>query len=139
MLAFVQASSALAQTKLLTQIGEIAPYFRSCWRSPEKPANLAIAMTVGFALRVDGSLIGEAHITHITAGLPEPLRDRYKAAALRMFAMCGPAPVTAGLGRAIAGRQFRMQFIDPGTTKEDPEPWRKTPKTPSSWRRLKDA
>jgi hypothetical protein len=110
---WLAASPAVAAgPQPLERISQIGPWFMSCWRSPfELPVNEITEVTVRFMLKRDGAVFGEPRISYSTPGLPEQVRDTYKAAVFRMLADCAPAPVSEGLGAAVAGRIFFLRVI----------------------------
>lgn len=112
--AFAQGSRGL-----LTRLDEIGPAFQQCWSVPAsldgvKPADV----TVRFALRADGSLLGEPRVTAAN-GLPEgTARTLLVASAIRAIKRCAPLALSAGLGGAIAGRVFTLRFRHSGTIEQ---------------------
>ena len=89
------------------------PALAACWRLPALPAGIqgsAVEITARLSLRRDGSLIGPPRITYATgiAGRDRPTLVR---ATLASLDRCTPAHITAGLGRAIAGRPVALRFV----------------------------
>lgn len=139
-LTFAINSSAIGRGETVKELKAIGPYVAQCWKAPvQKPAGIEVELVVGFALRRDGSVIGEPRITYLSPGLSKPLRDNYLDAVRKMLEACAPIPLSPELGAAIAGRQHRLRLVDDGVQHKDKEPWRQTPKTPSSWKHLRDA
>lgn len=125
--------------RVLTKIPQIGLYFRSCWMPPAgKPPEIAAEITIAFALRHDGSVIGEPRIVYLSPEIPVGLHEAYRLSAFKMLDICTPAPLSPALGAAMAGRQQRLRLIDHGTRQKDTHPWRTIPKTPWSWKRQRD-
>lgn len=80
----------------------------SCWEPP--PGSEGARLSVRFALRRDGALVGPPWITH--AHLPgDDVEDRaFVASVLAGLGACLPVAITGGLGEAIAGRPFTLTF-----------------------------
>ena len=115
--ALVLATPALAQDARApaSRLGDIGPALRACWSPPPRLDGTPPAdVTVRFALRADGSLLGEPRVT-AASGLPEgPARTLLAASAVRAIRRCTPLAMTDGLGRAIAGRVFTLRFLQSG-------------------------
>lgn len=113
LLGLVLAAPAFAETRPLDTYPEVGPYVARCWFPPrDRPKDLRVEITVGFALRRDGTIIGEPWITYSTPSLPGDLQERYKASVLKMLKDCAPIPLSSRLGAAIAGQQYRLRLID---------------------------
>ena len=104
---------------LATQLRDIGPAFRACWTPPPKLDGVPAAdVTVRFALRADGSLLGEPRVT-AASGLPEgPARILLAASAIRAIRKCTPLAISASLGGAIAGRVFTLRFLQSGAVEQ---------------------
>jgi len=96
----------------VSTLGALYRALAACWTAPEGLRKLeGLEITARFALRRDGSVIGTPRIT-FAAGAPGPeARDVLVRATLRSIAACTPAPVTEGLGRAVAGRPLALRFV----------------------------
>jgi hypothetical protein len=87
----------------------------SCWRSPAGLARLErTEVTARFALRRDGSVIGEPRITFATQPADSKAFRLLADAARDAIRRCTPAEITPGLGGAIAGRPIALRFIYEG-------------------------
>lgn len=69
-------------------------------------------LTIAFALKRDGSLLGLPHVAFLRAS-----RDSERAvfldAVAEKFSSCLPAPISDGLGGAVAGRRLTLRFVTP--------------------------
>ncbi|WP_375408167.1 hypothetical protein [uncultured Methylobacterium sp.] len=87
----------------------------ACWRSPAGLARLErTEVTARFALRRDGSVIGEPRITFATQPTDSKAFQLLADAARDAIRRCTPAGITPGLGGAIAGRPIALRFIYEG-------------------------
>ncbi|MGO8738245.1 hypothetical protein [Rhodoblastus sp.] len=70
-------------------------------------------LTIAFSLRRDGSLFGKAQVTYSRLPSDADARKRFLDAVAGKFSACMPAPITASLGGAIAGRRLTVRFVTP--------------------------
>ena len=94
-------------------LAALYPALAACWSLPTLPGGIQgndVEVTARLSLRRDGSLIGPPRITYATgiAGRDRPTLVR---ATLASLDRCTPAHITAGLGRAIAGRPVALRFV----------------------------
>lgn len=106
------AAGLVDRSKLATSLAELWQVLSACAQVSGVPAGATGSeVTVLFSLKRDGSLLGQPRITHSRlTGAPVEQRV-FVAAALSGIAGCLPAPVTPGLGGAIAGRPFRLRIM----------------------------
>ena len=87
------------------------PALAACWSAPPALDGLSgIEITARLSLRRDGSLIGSPRITY-AAGVEGAGRPALVRATLDALRTCTPARITAGLGRAIAGRPMALRLV----------------------------
>lgn len=70
-------------------------------------------LTIVFSLKRDGSLFGKPHITYSKLPSNPDERSRFIDGVAASFNKCLPAPITAALGGAIAGRPLTVRFVIP--------------------------
>ncbi len=70
-------------------------------------------LTIAFSLKRDGSLFGKPHVTYSRLPSDPGDRARFLDDVAGKFSACFPAPITDGLGGAIAGRRLTMRFVPP--------------------------
>lgn len=87
---------------------ELWPALTRCWQPP--PGTVGSEITVAFALRRDGTLLGKPRITYSRLTGDAEAQRAFVAAALIALARCTPVAITDGLGGAIAGRQLSIRF-----------------------------
>lgn len=94
---------------------DLYPALASCWRAPEGLSRFErTEITVRFSLRRDGSVIGVPRVTFSRTPADERGRALLVEATLAAVRRCTPAPVTPGLGGAIAGRPLALRFVYEG-------------------------
>ena len=69
-------------------------------------------ITVQMSFRRNGELFGKPRITFESVGATDDERLAYRTAVAEMLKRCSRLPFTDGLGNAVAGRPFTMQFTD---------------------------
>jgi hypothetical protein len=85
---------------------------RACWQPPDDEARSGMQMSVRFAFRRDGEIIGEPRVTYATRGVGDETRQVYRRAITQALERCTPLPFSAGMGGAIAGRPIAIRFVD---------------------------
>lgn len=83
----------------------------ACWR----PAGLRATgqeLTLLFAFKRNGEILGRPKITYYKPGGQEDDRETFTRSIREAFARCSPMPFTDRLGAAVAGRLFTLRFID---------------------------
>lgn len=102
-------AGAAAPAAPLRRLSEIGPYFARCWSESAGSEDGPVEATVRFALRRDGRLLGPPRIT-ATRGPDAASREIARRAALQAVQRCAPAPLSPGLGAAVAGRVLTLRF-----------------------------
>ena len=69
-------------------------------------------MSVRFAFKRTGELIGEPRVTYTTPGIDDDTRRIYRDAIKEALDRCTPLPFSAGMGGAIAGRPIAVRLVD---------------------------
>ena len=103
-------------------IKDIFARLRSCWRSPPLSSANPIDITVVVSFTREGSILGHPRITYESEQASDNDRLQYRIAVMETLQRCTPLPFTEGLGGAVAGRPFAIQFR---TRKTPPKPERK--------------
>lgn len=111
------AAQAQGAARPLETPGQVSDALRGCWQVPEGLRGFErVEVTVRFSLRADGSVQGERRVT--AASFPATdrrARDLLARSAVEAVRRCDPFAISAGLGRAVAGRPFaiRLQYRGP--------------------------
>ena len=94
-------------------IRDLFAALRACWLPPDRnEAHAGMQMSVRFAFKRTGELIGEPRVTYTTPGIDDDTRQTYRRAITRALDRCTPLPFSKGMGGAIAGRPIAIRFID---------------------------
>jgi hypothetical protein len=102
-------------TRPADTLAELYPALAACWQVPAglgrpRAGSDDIEITLRLSLRRDGSLIGPPRVTY-AAGVSGEQRAALVRGTLDALMRCTPTHVTAGLGRAIAGRPVALRFV----------------------------
>jgi hypothetical protein len=108
-LALFAVAPAHCQQRPANSLRELQSSLLACVKSP--PGPVGSQLTILFALKRDGSLLGKPRISQARlAGAPGDQRD-FLAGVLAAFGRCLPVKITDGLGGAIAGRILSIRLV----------------------------
>ena len=94
-------------------IRDLFAALRGCWLAPDRDdARDDLQMSVRFAFKRSGEIIGEPRVTYATPGLEDDTRKTYRRAITEALERCTPMPFTKGMGGAIAGRPIAIRYVD---------------------------
>jgi hypothetical protein len=99
----VEATGAPANT-----LTDLWRELSACIKAPRDSAGSEL--TIVFALKRDGSLLGKPRITHSHLLGDVDVQKAFVVDAIGAFAMCLPVNITDGLGGAIAGRPLSLRI-----------------------------
>jgi len=108
MLASIATPSAIAQEAPANNLTELWRGFNVCIRMPND--NPGSELTIVFALKRDGALLGKPRITHAHLLGDADAQQAFVAEAIDALARCVPAKITDSLGGAIAGRLLSIRI-----------------------------
>ena len=118
-IAKIQSETTVAVGRIrniVDTIGDMFAALRACWQPPdESEAHEGMQMSVRFAFKRDGEIIGEPRVTYTTPGVGDEARQTYRRAITQALDRCTPLPFSAGMGGAIAGRPIAIRFVDDRT------------------------
>ena len=109
------ATVATAQTppSALNTLNDLGAALQACWVPPPiDQSRPGMQITVQMSFRRNGELFGKPRITFESVGATDDERLAYRTAVAEMLKRCSRLPFTDGLGNAVAGRPFTMQFTD---------------------------
>lgn len=112
------SGKGLAQTRPCSDptpvntISEMFDAIFACWQPPADSAGMS--MTLKFALRRNGTLIGKPMATYsdLTTG-DENQKRAFVASIMEALDKALPLPFTDSMGGAVAGRQVVPRFVSP--------------------------
>jgi hypothetical protein len=106
-------NAARAPTRALNTIDEVFAALRACWIPPPLDrARPGMEISVRLSFNRAGAILGEPRFTFLTRGVSPEVRATYQRAVVATLNRCTPLRLTPQLGGALAGRPFRMRFID---------------------------
>ena len=103
---------------------ELSAAFAACWSPPpadRERAPVDVIFQVSF--KRSGELFGKPRIVEFVRPVTPEERERYYAAVAETIDRCSPMPFTDQMGAAVAGRVFRVNFIDLRNRKQAEVPW----------------
>jgi hypothetical protein len=107
-LAFLAASPIEARSAPANSLPDLWRELSACVKVPGDGAGSEL--TIIFALKRDGSLLGKPRITHSHLLGDAEAQNAFVAGAIEALAKCLPASITDGLGGAIAGRPLSIRI-----------------------------
>jgi hypothetical protein len=100
-------------------IRDLFAALRGCWLAPDRDDERHdLQMSVRFAFKRTGEIIGEPRVTYATPGIGDDIRKTYRHAIDEALARCSPMPFSPGMGGAIAGRPIAIRFVDKRSRQE---------------------
>jgi hypothetical protein len=86
---------------------------RQCWRPPPAdPAKGVIDVTFSISFKRSGELFGKPKVVTFAQPVTDEQRGRYYTAVAEALDLCSKLPFTDSMGGAVAGRVFRVNFLD---------------------------
>jgi hypothetical protein len=92
---------------------DLTDALRRCWSPPPIEAGdgpVDVTFTISF--KRSGELFGKPKIVTFVQKITPNLRDRYYQAVAEALDRCRQMPFTEQMGGAVAGRAFRVNFLD---------------------------
>ncbi len=106
--AILVASTTQAVSAPANTLSELWRSLSSCIRAPTE--SVGSDLTIVFALKRDGSLLGQPKITHSHLLGDAAAQAAFVADAIEALAKCLPVNITDALGGAIAGRPLSIRI-----------------------------
>ena len=107
-LASLAATSVEARSAPANTLPDLWRELSACVKAPTESAGSEV--TILFALKRDGSLLGKPRITHSHLLGDADAQNAFLAEATGALAACLPLSVTDALGGAIAGRPLSIRI-----------------------------
>ena len=120
------SAAAPAQPAQVNTIRDVYERLRTCWKPPPL-AHPDIDITVIVSFNRAGQILGHPRITYESEQADDNDRMMYRVAVMEALQRCTPMPFTEGMGGAVAGRPFAIQFHN---RKIPPKPERRAWLTP---------
>jgi hypothetical protein len=103
------SAAAPAQPAQVNTIRDVYERLRTCWKPPPL-AHSDIDITVIVSFNRAGQILGHPRITYESEQADDNDRLMYRVAVMEALQRCTPMPFTEGMGGAVAGRPFAIQF-----------------------------
>jgi hypothetical protein len=108
LLAFLAANPVKVTGAPANKLTDLWREFSACIKAPWDSAGSEL--TIVFALKRDGSLLGKPRITHSHLLGDVDVQKAFVADAIGALAICLPVNITESLGGAIAGRPLSIRI-----------------------------
>jgi hypothetical protein len=100
-------------TAAINTLQEFMAALAACWEPPsidERRGPVDLTFQVSF--KRSGELFGKPRIVNFARAVTDQERQRYYTSIAEAIDRCSPMPFTASMGGAVAGRTFRVNFLD---------------------------
>lgn len=97
----------------INTLQELMTALAGCWEPPpidERRGPVDLTFQVSF--KRSGELFGKPRIVNFARAVADEERQRYYTAVAEAVDRCSPMPFTEAMGGAVAGRTFRINFLD---------------------------
>ena len=95
-----------------------------CWNPPPvDPSRQPVDVIFQVSFKRSGELFGKPRVIQFAREVTPEQRGQYYAAVAEALDRCSPMPFTDSMGGAVAGRVFRINFIDARNRKQAEVPW----------------
>lgn len=108
----------------INNLQELSQALAACWSPP--PADTSrrpVDLTFQVSFKRSGELFGKPRTVQFAREVTPQERDRYYLAVAEAVERCSQMPFTDSMGNAVAGRTFRVNFIDARNRKQAEVPW----------------
>ena len=111
-------------TAPIDNIRELADALRRCWTPPPADArHPKIDVTFSISFKRSGELFGKPKVITFVQPVTDEQRGRYYAAVAEALDLCSRMPFTDSMGGAVAGRVFRVNYLDDRNSKKAENTW----------------
>jgi hypothetical protein len=95
-----------------------------CWRPPPLDRERSpVDLTFQVSFKRSGELFGKPRVVNFARQVTQEERERYSMAVVEAIDRCSPMPFTEQMGGAVAGRTFRVNFLDRRNSRKAEVPW----------------
>jgi hypothetical protein len=95
-----------------------------CWSPPPLDVRRSpVDLTFQVSFKRSGELFGKPRVVNFARQVTQEERERYQTAVVEAIDRCSPMPFTESMGGAVAGRTFRVNFLDRRNSKRAEVPW----------------
>ena len=117
-------SHPVRPTEPVNDLQELSAAFAGCWSPPPvDPQRQPVDLTFQVSFKRSGELFGKPRTVQFARQVTQEERERYYRAVAEAVERCSKMPFTDSMGGAVAGRTFRVNFIDARNRKQAENPW----------------
>jgi hypothetical protein len=102
-----------APTGSINTLQDLMAAFAGCWEPP--PADTSkgpVDLTFQVSFKRSGEVFGKPRVIHFARAVSDEERQRYYTAVAAAVDRCSRMTFTESMGGAVAGRPFRVNFLD---------------------------
>lgn len=104
--------------RAVNTIQDLSRALRDCWNPPPVDPQVGpIDATFTVSFKRSGELFGKPRVITFVQTVTPEIRGRYYAAVAEALDLCSQMPFTEQMGGAVAGRVFRVNFLDKRNSK----------------------
>jgi hypothetical protein len=119
-----QNNNPVRPTVPINNLQELMQALGRCWSPPPvDTARQPLHLTFQVSFKRSGELFGKPRAIEFEREITPEERERYYLAVAEAVERCSQMPFTDGMGGAVAGRTFRVHFIDARNRKQAEVPW----------------
>ena len=108
----------------VNNLQDLMAAFAGCWSPPPlDPARQPVDLTFQVSFKRSGELFGKPRAIQFARPVATEERERYYTAVAEAVGRCSQMPFTDSMGGAVAGRTFRVNFIDRRNSRKAEVPW----------------
>jgi hypothetical protein len=108
----------------VNSLQDLMAAFAGCWSPPPlDPARQPVDLTFQVSFKRSGELFGKPRAIQFARPIAPEERERYYTAVAEAVDRCSQMPFTDSMGGAVAGRTFRVNFIDRRNSRKAEVPW----------------
>lgn len=119
-----QNNEPVRPTAPINNLQDLMQAFAGCWSPPPlDTSRQPVDLTFQVSFKRSGELFGKPRAIQFAREITPEERSRYYQAVAEAVERCSQMPFTDSMGGAVAGRTFRVNFIDARTRKQAEVPW----------------
>ena len=103
---------------------DLSRAFAQCWSPPPvDPSRQPLDLTFQVSFKRSGELFGKPRTIDFARPVTDDERQRYSLAVAEAVERCSQMPFTEAMGGAVAGRLYRVNFLDRRNSQKAEGPW----------------
>ena len=119
-----QNNDPVRPTEPINNLQELSQAFARCWSPPPvDTSRQPVDLTFQVSFKRSGELFGKPRAIQFARPVTSEERERYYTAVAEAVERCSQMPFTESMGGSVAGRTFRVNFIDARNRKQADVSW----------------